>query len=190
MAAPPDVVFAQVNDFHRWDGWSPWAKLDPNMKQEYSGPAAGEGAVNKWMGNDDVGEGQMTIVESKPAERIRIKLEFLKPFEQSSITVFDFKGDAKQTKVTWIMEGDNNFMGKAMSLVMDMDKMVGKDFEKGLGQLKAVSEAEAARVAAEMQAQAAQAQAAQAAAQAAAEQQAAEEAAKAAPKATKVSAKH
>jgi hypothetical protein len=162
--AAPAIVFEQVNDFHRWEGWSPWAKLDPNIKLDYAGPAAGEGAIYKWVGNDDVGEGSMTILESKPAERVRIKLEFIKPFAQTSITSFDFKGDAAKSRVTWLMEGQNNFLGKAMSMFMDLDQMIGKDFEKGLGQLKAVSEAEAARVAA------AEAQAAQAAQQAQQEQ--------------------
>ena len=131
MNAPPAVVFAQVNDFHRWEAWSPWAKLDPSMKAEFSDAAAGEGAIYSWSGNDQVGEGKMTIVESKPPERVRLKLEFLKPYAAQNITAFDFKGDNGKSKVTWAMEGNNNFMMKAFSMFMNMDVMIGKDFEKG-----------------------------------------------------------
>jgi hypothetical protein len=162
--AAPSVVFAQVNDFHKWEAWSPWAKLDPNMKQTFEGSPSGQGAINAWAGNDQVGEGRMTIMESKPPEHIGIKLEFLKPWTATNDTTFDFKGEADKTKVTWAMSGNNNFASKAMSLFMSMDEMVGKDFEKGLVQLKTVSEAEAKRLAEEAQAKAA-AEAAAAAAQ-------------------------
>jgi hypothetical protein len=140
MNAPPSVVFNQVNDFHKWDTWSPWAKLDPNMKTAFEGPPAGSGAVYSWTGNSDVGEGRMTITDSKPAELVKIKLDFIKPFAATSDTVFSFKPQGNQTAVTWTMDGENNFIGKAFSLFMNMDKMVGGDFEKGLAQMKTVSE--------------------------------------------------
>jgi hypothetical protein len=140
MNAPPPVVFNQVNDFHKWDTWSPWAKLDPNMKTNFEGAPAGNGAVYSWTGNSDVGEGRMTITDSKPAELIKIKLDFIKPFAASSDTVFSFKPQGNQTAVTWTMDGDNNFIGKAFCLFMNMDKMVGGDFEKGLAQMKTTAE--------------------------------------------------
>jgi len=141
--APALIVFNQVNDFHKWDAWSPWAKLDPNMKTNYEGTPAGNGAVYSWAGNSNVGEGRMTIADSKPGESIKIKLEFIKPFAATNATVFSFKPQGNQTTVTWAMDGDNNFIGKAFSLFMNMDKMVGGDFEKGLAQMKTVSEAAA-----------------------------------------------
>jgi hypothetical protein len=140
MNAPPEAVFAQVNDFHNWDKWSPWAKLDPNMKVTYDGPTSGAGAKYSWVGNSDVGEGRMTIVESKPNELIRIRLEFIKPFESASDTEFTFKPEGKQTAVTWTMAGKHNFMSKGMCLFMSMDGMVGPDFEKGLASMKTVVE--------------------------------------------------
>lgn len=140
MNAPAAVVFNQVNDFHKWDAWSPWAKLDPNMKTTHEGPPAGTGAVYSWIGNSDVGEGKMTITDSKPSELVKIKLEFIKPFAASSDTVFAFKPQGNQTAVTWTMDGENNFIGKAFCLFMNMDKTVGGDFEKGLAQMKAVAE--------------------------------------------------
>jgi len=140
VAAPPSAVFAQVNDFHKWDAWSPWAKLDPAMKQTHSGAPAGTGAIYSWAGNKEVGEGSMTITESRTNELIRIKLEFLKPFAAVSDTEFTFKPEGNQTAVEWTMAGTNNFIAKAMCMFMNMDKMIGGDFEKGLAALKAVAE--------------------------------------------------
>ena len=141
MAAPSAAPFAQVNDFHKWEAWSPWEKLDPAMKKTFEGPASGTGAIYSWAGNDQVGEGRMTILESRPGELVRIKLEFLKPFAATNQADFAFKGDGAQTAVTWTMSGKKNFIQKAFCLFMDMDKMVGGDFEKGLAQMKAVVEA-------------------------------------------------
>ena len=141
IAAPPAVVFAQVNDFHLWDAWSPWAKLDPAMKQTHEGAPAGTGAIYSWAGNKDVGEGRMTLTESRAPELVRIKLEFLKPFPAVNTTEFSFKPEGTQTAVTWSMSGTNGFMAKAFCMFMNMDKMVGGDFEKGLAQLKTVAEA-------------------------------------------------
>jgi hypothetical protein len=141
IAAPANVVFAQVNDFHNWQEWSPWAKLDPACKVNYEGPASGKDASFSWSGNDKVCEGRMTILESNPFELIKIKLEFIKPFEATNTSEFTFKPDGKQTVVTWSMYGTNNFIGKAFCLFMDMDKTVGGDFEKGLAQMKALVEA-------------------------------------------------
>ena len=141
ISAPPATVFAQVNDFHKWDAWSPWAKMDPAMKQNFDGAPAGTGAGYSWVGNSQVGEGRMTITDSHPSDLVKIKLEFIKPFAATDITQFAFQPNGNQTKVTWTLDGDNNFIGKAFGLVMNMDKMVGADFEKGLAQMKAVAEA-------------------------------------------------
>lgn len=143
IAAPPEVVFAQVNDLHRWDAWSPWAKLDPNIKQTHEGAAAGVGAVYSWEGNKEVGAGRMTITDSTTNELIRIKLEFLKPFAAVNTTEFTFKAadaNGQKTEIVWAMSGKNGFMSKAFCLFMDMDKMVGGDFEKGLASLKTLAE--------------------------------------------------
>jgi hypothetical protein len=141
MNAPAPVIFAQVNDFHKWNAWSPWAKLDPAMKQTFDGAPAGNGAGYAWVGNSEVGEGRMTITESHPSDLIKIKLEFIKPFAANSNTVFTFKPEGNQTRVTWAMDGDKNFIAKAFHLFMNIDKMVGGDFEKGLAQMKSVAEA-------------------------------------------------
>jgi uncharacterized protein YndB with AHSA1/START domain len=143
IAAPPETVFAQVNDFHKWKAWSPWEKKDPDMERTYSGEPAGEGAVYAWSGNSEVGEGNMTITESSPNDLIRLKLEFIKPMAATSDTEFNFKPEADGTHVTWTMSGKNGFVGKALCLFMSMDKMVGGDFEKGLASMKQVAEAEA-----------------------------------------------
>jgi hypothetical protein len=141
IAAPPERVFAQVNDFHAWNAWSPWAKLDPNCKYTFGGATSGEGATWAWAGNDQVGEGKLTITESKPAERIGIHQEFIKPMAGVSQTLFTFAPEgAGSTKVTWTMSGDKNFLSKAFCMFMDMDEIVGGDFEKGLANIKAIAE--------------------------------------------------
>jgi hypothetical protein len=140
MAAPAFDVFAQVNDFHNWNGWNPWGKIDPNMKQTYEGAPAGTGAVYSWVGNKDVGEGRMTITDSRPHERIAIKLEFFKPFKATNAAEFTFKPEAAGTVVTWSMAGTKAFVIKIFSLFMSMDKMVGGQFEKGLADMKSIVE--------------------------------------------------
>jgi uncharacterized protein YndB with AHSA1/START domain len=143
IAASPAVVFAQVNDLHKWQEFSPWAKLDPAARYTFEGPPAGQGAALDWAGNRDVGAGRMTIVESRPAELVRFRLEFREPFESVADTEFVFRSAAGGTSVTWSMSGKNNFLARAMCLFMNMDKMVGGDFEKGLANLKAIAEAQA-----------------------------------------------
>ncbi len=135
VAAPPADVFAQVNDLRKWEAWSPWAKIDPAMKQTYEGPPAGVGAVSTWSGNCKVGEGRNTIVESRPNEAILCKLEFFKPFKATNAAEFTFKPEGGQTLVTWSMSGKNNFMVKAFGMFMNCDKMIGSQFEQGLAQL-------------------------------------------------------
>jgi hypothetical protein len=141
IGAPTSNVFAEVNDLHKWDAWSPWAKLDQNAKIAFEGPEAGQGAAMSWSGNDKVGEGKMTIVESKPDEAVKLKVDFVKPFEGTSNSEFTFKPTGDQTAVTWAMSGHHNFIEKAFCLVMNGKKMIGDDMEKGLAQMKSVAEA-------------------------------------------------
>ena len=143
IAAPVDLPFGIVNDFHKWHFWSPWEALDPHMKRTFDGPMAGPGAVYAWVGNKDVGEGKMTILESKPYESIHIQLAFLKPWPATSLTTLTYAPVPEGIKMTWAMDGQNDFMGKAISLFVDMDSMVGKDLEKGLGTIKSLTEQEA-----------------------------------------------
>jgi uncharacterized protein YndB with AHSA1/START domain len=141
ISAPPETVFAQVNDFHKWDGWSPWAKLDPAVVNTYEGPPAGAGAGFHWRGNKQVGEGHMTITESHPSDLIKIRLEFIRPFAATNSVEYTFKPEGSRTIVTWSMLGQRNFVLKAFGLFMNMDKMLGGEFEKGLANLKAQAEA-------------------------------------------------
>lgn len=140
MSALPSVVFSQVNDLHKWNTWSPWAKMDPNAQLSYAGPTAGTGASFHWAGNRQIGEGTMTILDSKPSEFIQLKLEFMKPFVANNTAEFTFKPQGNQTVVTWSMVGQNNFISKAIGLFVDCDKMVGGQFEKGLATLKSIVE--------------------------------------------------
>ena len=139
VAASPGVVYAYLNDFHNWPQWSPWEKLDPGMKREHSGSPAGQGASYAWSGNNDVGEGRMTITDSRPNQGVTMRLEFIKPFAATSTAQFDLAPSGAGTNVTWSMTGHNNFMAKAAGVFMDMDKLVGGDFEKGLANLDAAT---------------------------------------------------
>jgi uncharacterized protein YndB with AHSA1/START domain len=141
IAAPVQVVFAQVNDFQKWRAWSPYDRLDPAMKKTYEGPPAGTGASYSWVGNRHAGEGRATITESRPNELVRIKLDFAKPFEGTAFAAFAFKPEGDRTVVEWSLAGNNNFVSKAVHLFMNMDKMVGGQFEEGLAELKTVAEA-------------------------------------------------
>lgn len=140
MSVSAPAVFAQVNDFHKWEAWNPWGKIDPAMKQTYEGAPAGIGAIYSWVGNNKVGEGRMTLTESRPSDLIRIKMEFCKPFAATNTAEFTFKPAGNQTAVTWSMTGHNNFMAKAIHLFMNMDKMIGSQFDKGLASMKSVVE--------------------------------------------------
>ena len=141
--APPDVVFALVNDLHAWDRWSPWAHLDPSMKVTYGGAPAGTGATYHWIGNDKVGEGDLRITESKSPQLVVLRLEFIKPMASVNRTDFTFKPDGTGTKVDWVLTGPLDFMGKGMDLFVGMDRMIGPDFEKGLASMRREAEADA-----------------------------------------------
>lgn len=136
LAAPANAVFAQVNDFQNWRAWSPWERLDPALKRSYDGPSAGPGSKYAWIGNKNVGEGRMTILDSRPGELVRIKLEFFKPFAATNTAEFRFKPADVGTAVTWSMSGHNNFVSRAMCLFINMDRMVGGQFEQGLSNMK------------------------------------------------------
>jgi hypothetical protein len=138
IQVPAAAVYSQVSDFRRWSAWSPWERLDPSMQKTFTG--VGAGATYAWKGNRDVGEGIMTMTETVPPSLLRIKLEFLKPMEGTSDTTFAFKPEGGGTKVTWTMTGKNDFVGKMFCLFMNMDKMVGGDFERGLASIKALAE--------------------------------------------------
>lgn len=143
MAAPPAVPYAMVQDFRQWGRWSPYDKLDADMARTYSGAAAGLGAEYHWVG-DNAGEGRMRITDARPNEAIVIQLDFIKPMTASNTATFEFVPDGAGTKVTWRMEGENGFLGKAFCMFIDMDRMVGDDFHKGLTTMKAEAEAQAA----------------------------------------------
>lgn len=140
VAAPAAAVFPHVNELKKWQPWSPWMKMDPNAKSTFEGPEGGKGAAMTWAGNNEVGEGKMTIIESKPNELVRFRLDFYKPMPGTSEAEFTFKPEGAGTVVTWSMSGTNNFIGRAMCLVMNMDKMVGGQFDKGLASMKAIVE--------------------------------------------------
>lgn len=141
LSASPDVLFKQVNDHRKFAAWNPFMKLDPNVKTTYSGPSSGIGAVCTWDGNKNIGAGSATIVESKLNELVRLRMDWKRPMEGVATVDFTFQPVGDRTVVTWAMYGNNNYMGKFVSLFMDCDKMCGPHFEKGLTDLgKIVSE--------------------------------------------------
>lgn len=140
VAAPPERLHGLANDFHNFPKWSPWQKLDPGMQTTFEGPASGVGAKYAWQGNKDVGKGRMAIIESIPASKVGMDLEFIEPFASKARTDIDIEPTATGSKVTWSMHGENNFISKLMSVFVSMDAMIGKDFEEGLANLKQLAE--------------------------------------------------
>ncbi|HEX3151758.1 MAG TPA: SRPBCC family protein [Gemmataceae bacterium] len=140
IQAPPEKVFALINDFHEWLQWSPWEKLDPNLNRFHTGAPAGKGATYEWEGNKKVGKGRMEIKKSTPPKLVSIQLDFIKPFEAHNTAEFTLTAANGSTTVNWAMIGQMPFMFKVMTLFMSMDKMIGKDFEAGLANMKAVAE--------------------------------------------------
>lgn len=135
MSAPPEKIFPFVNDLHQWEAWSPWAKLDPKATPTFSGAAAGLGASMAWSGNNKVGQGKMTIIQSQPSQSIRFRLEFLKPMVATNLAEFNFQPESGGTTVVWATTGKNNFMGRIFGLFVNCEKMVGAQFAKGLANL-------------------------------------------------------
>lgn len=140
IKAPPAKVAALIGDFHNWGSWSPWEHIDPNLQRTFSGPQSGTGAVYSWQGNSDVGAGRMEITRMAPAAAIEIKLDFLRPLESHNMTEFTLQPQGDQTVLTWNMSGPLPFLSKVMTVFKSMDAMIGKDFEKGLANLKEVAE--------------------------------------------------
>lgn len=145
IAAPPQVVFPLVNDFHRMVVWSPWSPMDPAMTSTFDGPPAGVGSSFAWSGNSKVGQGRLTIAESRPGEYVRYHQEFFKPMKGVNTAEFTLRPDGAGTVVTWEMHGDLNFISKAFGLFVSMDKMMGGTFEQGLARMKTLAEADAAK---------------------------------------------
>ncbi len=141
LAASPAALFAQVNDHRKFNTWNPFLKVDPNVKNTYSGPTSGVGAACSWDGNSEIGAGSATIIESKPGELVRMRMDWKRPMEGTSTVDFTFKPAGDKTVVTWAMYGKNNFVGKAVSVFMDCDKMCGPPFEQGLADLGKVASA-------------------------------------------------
>ncbi|HEX5659678.1 MAG TPA: SRPBCC family protein [Polyangiales bacterium] len=144
ISAKPQDVFPLVNDFHNWPGWSPWAKLDPKMVVTYDGPASGVGASYAWIGNKKVGSGRMTIEDSQAARRVGLQLQFFSPLKATNMGEFKFEPAAQGTRVTWTMTGTRDFVAKLFAFFVDIEKMVGGDFEKGLAAMKAIAESKPA----------------------------------------------
>ena len=140
IKAPPEKVFALINDFKAWGAWSPWEKKDPAMKRSFGATTSGKGAHYAWDGNKDVGQGSMTVTESAPPSKVVLNLDFIKPFEGHNIVEFTLTPQGDSTSVNWLMHGPANFMSKIMQVFISMDRMVGKDFETGLANLKAAAE--------------------------------------------------
>lgn len=136
VKAPAEKAFALVNDLHQWRAWSPFEEKDPNLARTYSGAVSGVGAAYAWSGNREIGEGRMTIRETKPARFVGIELEFIKPMRSTSAASFRFTPVTDGTKVTWAMDGENTLVGKVAHLFFDMDKVLGAEFEHGLAKLK------------------------------------------------------
>jgi len=142
VKAPPEKIFSLINDFHRWGTWSPWENKDPAMKRTYSGAESGKGAVYAWDGNKNVGSGRMEILDASSPSKIVIKLDFFKPFEAHNTAEFTMlrQGDTATTNINWVMHGSASFMSKVMQVFMNIDSLVGKDFETGLANLKTLTE--------------------------------------------------
>ncbi|MDQ8020340.1 MAG: SRPBCC family protein [Moraxellaceae bacterium] len=140
IQAAPERIFPLVNDFHQWGQWSPYEKLDPAMQRSFGGADSGKGATYAWEGNDKAGKGRMEIVDSQPASRIAIDLQFIEPFAARNLAEFSFRPEAGGTRVSWSMQGPNPYIAKVMQVFMDFDHMVGRDFEAGLATLKQITE--------------------------------------------------
>jgi hypothetical protein len=140
VRAPAEKIFPLINDFHQWVAWSPYEHRDPALKRTYSGAESGTGAIYAWEGNNNVGSGRMEILETAVPSKIVIQLDFFKPFEGHNTAEFTMLPQGDATHVTWLMHGPAPFMNKLMQVFMNLDKMIGKDFEAGLINLKTVTE--------------------------------------------------
>ena len=139
LTAPPKAVYALIEDFHRWVQWSPWEELDPNLQRTFSGTSHGVGAIYSWVGNKKAGAGRMEISEAVPGRKVRIRLDFVKPFKSSNVTTFTLTPEGNGTRLVWQMVGPRPFFMRLFGFIFNMDKLVGKDFEKGLTNLDRVT---------------------------------------------------
>lgn len=140
IKAPPEKIFPLINDFRQWEAWSPWEKVDPEVKRAYSGAASGKGAVYEWSGNNEIGQGRMEIIESSPSSNITLKIDFIKPFAASNMIEFTLTQQEDATTVTQAMYGPSPYISKLMGIFCSMEKMVGSKYEEGLASLKAIAE--------------------------------------------------
>lgn len=140
IKAPPERIFSLLNSFHQWEIWSPWEKVDPQIKRTYSGAESGRGATYAWQGNRNIGEGRMEIIESIPNSKLLIKIDFLKPFEAHNTIEFTMEPQGESTRVTHAMFGRSPFISKVMGLFCSMERMVGPKFEEGLASIKGMAE--------------------------------------------------
>ncbi len=140
VKAAPEKIFPAINDFHRWTDWSPYENKDPAMKRSYGGADSGKGAVYGWDGNNNVGSGRMEILDASMPSKIVIKLDFFKPFEGHNTAEFTMLPQGDATQLTWLMHGPAPFMSRLMQVFVNLDRMIGKDFEVGLSNLKALAE--------------------------------------------------
>jgi uncharacterized protein YndB with AHSA1/START domain len=138
--APAEKIYPLISDFHNWTAWSPYEKRDPALKRTYSGSPSGKGAVYEWEGNNDVGSGRMEITDTSAPSKIVIKLDFIKPFEGHNVAEFRMRPGGDTTTVTWAMQGPSPYVGKVIGVFMNMDRMIGSDFESGLANLKGLTE--------------------------------------------------
>ena len=136
IEAPPEKIFPLINDFRRWGAWSPWEHVDPDMKRTFSGPDSGVGSIYEWEGNNKAGKGRMEITQSRPSSHVSLNLDFIKPFKASNVTEFDFVPNGNATDFRWVMHGPSPFVTKIMMVFTTMDKMIGKDFDQGIVNLK------------------------------------------------------
>ncbi|OGG99070.1 MAG: polyketide cyclase [Candidatus Lambdaproteobacteria bacterium RIFOXYD1_FULL_56_27] len=139
MAAPADQIFGLLNDFRQWEQWTPYDK-DPQMVRTYGETTAGVGATYGWSGNKNVGAGRMTLTKSQAPTQLSIELQFFKPFAATNLAEFTLKPQEAGTLVTWALSGKSTYTYKVMGLLLNMDKMVGGDFEIGLSRLKTLAE--------------------------------------------------
>jgi uncharacterized protein YndB with AHSA1/START domain len=141
IKAPPERIFSLINEFQKWPAWSPYEKKDPDMTRSYAGPPAGKGAVYAWEGDKNVGAGRMEITDAAAPGRVTIALDFSRPFEAHNIVNFTMEPKGETTEVTWAMQGRQPLFAKVICLFINMDRMVGTDFETGLANLKTAAEA-------------------------------------------------
>jgi len=140
ITALPEKIFPLINDFHQWEPWSPWEKVDPALTRTYSGAASGKGAIYEWNGNKNIGQGHMEIIESSPASKIVLKIDFIKPFEAHNTVEFTLVAKGDSTTVTQAMYGPSPYISKLMGIFCSMEKIVGPKYEEGLANLKAIAE--------------------------------------------------